>query len=113
MRATIMAMTAMMGHTPPATTKISQMGRTSAAGPAMAMDTGISASETKKSRLDTRPRRWGGTRRWSSVPQMTMPTLPVAPKMNSAAAMVQKLSMIPTAASGRLPAPQLTIITVR
>lgn len=44
---------------------------------------------------------------------MTMPTLPVAPKMSSARASIQKLSIIPTAASGRLPAPQDTIITVR
>jgi hypothetical protein len=44
---------------------------------------------------------------------MTMPTLPVAPQMNSEAAITQKLSMSPTAASGRLPTPQDTIITVR
>ena len=44
---------------------------------------------------------------------MTMPTPPVAPKMNRARASTQKLSMNPTAARGRLPAPQHTIMTVR
>ncbi|MCB5282054.1 hypothetical protein BJQ89_01809 [Arthrobacter sp. ES1] len=44
---------------------------------------------------------------------MTMPIPPVAPKTKSAAASAQKLSMMPTAASGRLPAPQLTIIALR
>ena len=103
----------MTGQTLPATRKISQMGRTSAAGPASAMDTGISASDTKKSRLEIRPSRCGGTRRWSSVPQITMPTLPVAPNTNNAAPMAQKLSMTPIAASGRLPTPHDAIITVR
>ena len=87
----------------PATRKISPDGSTAAAGPASAMETGIRASDTKKSRLETRPSRCGGTRRCSRVPQMTMPTLPVAPKMNRAAATAQKLSMMPTAAIGRLP----------
>ena len=85
-RAAIIATTAMTGHTVPATRKISPTGSTSAAGPARAMETGMRASETKKSRLETRPSRCGGTRRCSSVPQMTMPMPPVAPKMNRAAA---------------------------
>jgi hypothetical protein len=108
-----MATTAMTGHTVPATRKMSHRGSSSAAGPARAMETGMRASETKKSRLETRPSRCGGTRRCSSVPQMTMPMPPVAPKMNNARASSQKLSRMPTAASGRLPAPQAAIITVR
>ena len=108
-----MATTAMTGHTVPATRKMSPTGSTSAAGPARAMETGIRASETKKSRLETRPSMCGGTRRCSSVPQMTMPMPPVAPKMNRAAASAQKLSIMPMVASGRLPAPHPTIITVR
>ncbi len=71
------------------------------------------ARDTKKSRLETRPSRCGGTLRWSKVPQITMPTLPVAPKTNRAAATAQKLSMNPMAAIGRLPTPQAAIITVR
>ena len=112
-RATTMATTAMMGHTPPATRKITHVGTTAAAGPARAMEMGISARDTKKSRLETRPSKCGGTRRCRSVPQRTIPMPPVAPKTNSAAATIQKLSMIPMAASGRLPAPHETIITVR
>jgi hypothetical protein len=46
------------------------------AGPAIAMETGVKARETKKSRLETRPRRPSGTRCWSRVPQIT-----VAPDM--------------------------------
>jgi hypothetical protein len=42
------------------------------AGPAIAMETGIRTSETKKSRLETRPRKPSGTRRWSRVPQITI-----------------------------------------
>src|SRR5215203_2134130 len=49
------------------------------ARPAIAMETGIRASETKKSRLDTRPRRPSGTRRWSRVPQITIAAEWVAP----------------------------------
>ena len=38
-----------------------------------AIDSGMSASETKKSRLEMRPSMCRGTRRCSSVPQMTFP----------------------------------------
>ena len=41
-------------------------------GPASAIETGIRLIETKKSSEATRPSMCGGTRRWSSVPQMTI-----------------------------------------
>ena len=55
--------------TSPAIRNAGAMPIASPTGPAIAMETGISASETKKSRLDTRPSRAGGTRRCSRVPQ--------------------------------------------
>ena len=51
-------------------------------GPANAIDTGISASDTKKSRLDTRPSMAGGTRRCSSVPQRPAPRRTATPQTN-------------------------------
>ena len=41
-------------------------------GPASAIETGIRLIETKKSSEATRPSSSGGTRRWSSVPQITI-----------------------------------------
>ncbi len=80
------AATPTMGEAMPAMTKIAQMGMTEANGPASAMDTGISASETKKSSEETRPSMCGGTRRCRSVPQMTCPRPPVMPTTTSRAA---------------------------
>ena len=49
------------------------MGTSKESGPAMAMETGMNAIETKKSRLATRPIISIGTSRCSNVPQMTTP----------------------------------------
>jgi len=46
----------------------------------------MNASETKKSRLDTRPNIPVGTRRCNSVPQITMPAPSVKPMTNVATA---------------------------
>ena len=56
----------------------------SATGPASAIDTGIRASETKKSRLDTRPSMADGTRRCSRVPHSTWPLEKANPTTNRA-----------------------------
>ncbi len=53
--------------------KIVWIGTTSARGPATAIDSGMRASETKKSRLEMRPSMCRGTRRCSRVPQITLP----------------------------------------
>ena len=53
-------------------------------GPAIAIDTGINANETKKSRLDTRPSIAGGTRRCSRVPHSTCAPENSRPQVNSA-----------------------------
>ena len=71
-RQPMIAATARNTGTLPASTKVIGMPIHSPTGPAIAIDTGIRASETKKSRLETRPSRCGGTRRCSSVPQMTI-----------------------------------------
>ena len=84
-----MAATARNTGIAPASTKVGGMPIHSPTGPATAMDTGISASETKKSRLETRPSRCGGTRRCSSVPQMTIAACPVKPTANDATAITQ------------------------
>ena len=68
----------------PATRKIVCIETTFDSGPTIANDTGMKASETKKSRLDTRPNISVGTRRCSSVPQMTIPAPSVRPMMNVA-----------------------------
>ena len=52
-----MAATARKTGTIPATMKTAVIPKTAPAGPAIAMETGIRASETKKSRLETRPRK--------------------------------------------------------
>ena len=49
-------------------------------GPASAIETGIRLIETKKSREATRPSMCGGTRRWSSVPQMTIGAENITPE---------------------------------
>lgn len=51
----------------PAITKMMGMGTSSESGPAMAIETGMNAIETKKSRLATRPIMSSGTNRCSNV----------------------------------------------
>jgi hypothetical protein len=58
-------------------------------GPATAIEIGMSASETKKSRLDTRPSIDGGTRRCSSVPHTTCAPSKSTPQMNTATTITQ------------------------
>jgi sorbitol-specific phosphotransferase system component IIBC len=82
-------------------------------GPATAMDTGIRASETKKSRLETRPSRCGGTRRCSRVPQMTIAADPVNPTTKAASPITHSRSVMPINAIGAAPAPHSRIIVVR
>ena len=65
-------------------------------GPAMAIDSGMNASDTKKSRLDTRPSMCGGTRRCSSVPQMTIGAEKQTPTTKTAAAITQTSVAMPT-----------------
>ena len=82
-------------------------------GPTIANDTGMNASETKKSRLDTRPSISVGTRRCSSVPQMTMPAPSVKPITNVATAISGNDDVMPTTTSGIEPMLHIVIITVR
>jgi hypothetical protein len=73
----------------------------------------MNASDTKKSRLDTRPNIARGTRRCSNVPQITMPAPSVTPTTNVAAAINGNDDVVPTTISGRDPRPHIVIITVR
>lgn len=82
-------------------------------GPASAIDRGISERDRKKSRLETRPSSSGGTRRWSSVPQMTMPAWKVAPMTAPATSISHRSVVNPKTTSGRVPAPQSRFMTVR
>ena len=93
--------------------KIVGIDTTFDSGPMIANDTGMNASETKKSRLDTRPSISGGTRRCSSVPQMTMPAPSVTPMTKVASAITGNDDVTPTTASGIEPSPHIVIITVR
>ena len=79
----------------------------------MANDTGMNASDTKKSRLDTRPSISVGTRRCSSVPQITIPAPSVKPMTNVAAAINGNDEVTPTTTSGIEPTLHIVIITVR
>ena len=79
-----MAMTARTGGTNAAIANVALNPIASPTGPAMAIDNGIRARLTKKSRLDTRPNSAGGTRLWSSVPQMTLAAEDNAPTRNNA-----------------------------
>lgn len=80
-------------------------------GPAIANDTGMNASDTKKSRLETRPSISVGTRRCSSVPQMTMPAPSVKPMTNVATAINGNDEVYPTTTSRMDPSPHIAIIT--
>ena len=86
---------------------------TSLTVPASAIDRGMKLSETKKSRLDTLPSRAGGTRRWSSVPQMTMPAWKVAPMTAPATIISQRSDRKPKTTSGTQPSPHSRFMTVR
>src|SRR4029079_10826281 len=97
----------------PATRKIVCIETTFDTGPTIANDTGMNASDTKKSRLDTRPSISAGTRRWSSVPQMTMPSPSVTPMTKVANAITGNDDVTPTTASGTEPKLHITIMTVR
>ena len=101
-----------MGTTP-AAPKMTCTGTTFDSGPASAIDSGMNARETKKSRLDTRPSMCAGTRRCSSVPQMTMPAPLLSPTMNKAIAITGNDQVAPTIASGSDPSDHSIIITVR
>ena len=85
----------------------------SATGPASAMDTGISETLTKKSSEATRPSRCGGTRRCSSVPQMTMGKENIAPITKDAAMTTHTDSASPMTTKGSAPRPHPRFITVR
>src|SRR5689334_1879817 len=99
--------------TTPAAVKIVSVDTTFDSGPATANDTGMNASDTKKSRLETRPSISRGTRRCSSVPQITLPAPSVTPTTNVAAAINGNDDVAPTITSGSEPPPHITIITVR
>ena len=58
-------------------------------GPASAIEIGIRLTETKKSSDATRPSMCGGTRRWSSVPQITIGAENIAPSTNAATTTIQ------------------------
>ena len=73
----------------------------------------MNASETKKSRLDTRPSISLGTRRCSSVPQMTMPAPSVKPMTNVATAINVNDDVKPTTTNGMEPTLHIAIITDR
>jgi hypothetical protein len=108
-----MARTASTGGTAPARAKVAGTPISSLTGPASAMDTGMNDSETKKSRLETRPSIAGGTRRCSRVPQMTVAASKVAPTAAAATTMTHSSVATPNRARGRQPAPHSMIITVR
>ena len=81
--------------------------------PASAIDSGMKLSETKKSRLDTRPSRAGGTRRCSSVPQMTMPAWKTAPMTPPATTIGQSSVVNANTTIGMQPTPHSPFMTVR
>src|SRR3954449_13406182 len=91
----------------PATRKIVCIETTFDSGPTIANDTGMNASDTKKSRLDTRPSISGGTRRCSSVPQMTPAAPSVTPTTNVANAINENDDVQPTITSGSDPSPHI------
>jgi len=66
MRPASNAINARAGGMTPAITKMMGMGTNSESGPAMAIETGMNAIETKKSRLATRPIMSSGTNRCSN-----------------------------------------------
>src|SRR4051794_5118041 len=109
-RATTMATTAMTGGARPARRNVVVRPITPLTVPARAIDSGMKLRETKKSRLETRPSSAGGTRRCSSVPQMTMPAWNVAPMTAPAAIMIHRFARKPKTASGIQPRPHSRFI---
>ncbi|BBY46168.1 hypothetical protein MCEL_44630 [Mycolicibacterium celeriflavum] len=99
--------------TMPATRKIVCIDTTFDSGPTIANDSGMNARETKKSRLETRPSIAVGTRRCSSVPQMTMPAPSVNPTTNVAAAITGNEVVKPNTMSGMAPRLHIASITER
>ena len=73
----------------------------------------MKASETKKSRLVTRPSRAGGTRRCSSVPQITCGALNSPPSTKPATTIGQSVVATPKTTIGTQATDHSTIITVR
>src|SRR5689334_15315318 len=98
-----MAISASSTGTVPATRKMVGIDTTFDNGPTIANDSGMNASDTKKSRLDTRPSIAVGTRRCSSVPQITEPAPSVTPTTNVAAAIHPNDDVIPTTTKGSEP----------
>ncbi|OLT38098.1 hypothetical protein BJF82_09120 [Kytococcus sp. CUA-901] len=84
-----------------------------ATGPATAIETGIIASDTKKSSELTRPSIERGTRRCSRVPQMTMPTPSPTPNTKSTRPISQKSSVTASRKKGMAATDHTVIITVR
>ncbi len=85
----------------------------SASGPASAIETGISEMLTKKSSEETRPSRCGGTRRWSSVPQITIGAEKKIPITKPATTICHTASACATTRNGSPAIPHSAVITVR
>ncbi|BDB62956.1 hypothetical protein RDE2_47500 [Rhodococcus sp. RDE2] len=97
----------------PATVNNTHRGTTVDNGPVTAIDTGMRASETKKSRLATRPIMPSGTRLCSRVPHRTMPAASANPMTNVATIMTVNDVVKAKTANGRVPTPQHISMTVR
>ena len=103
----------MSGGARPATRKVAVVPMASLTVPASAIDSGMRLSEVKKSRLDTRPSRAGGTRRCSSVPQMTVAAWNVAPIAPAATTISHSAGEAPNSTRGTQPSPHSRFMTVR
>jgi hypothetical protein len=85
----------------------------SATGPARAIEIGIRLTETKKSSDETRPSSSGGTRRCSSVPQITIGAEKSRPRTKPHPITTQMCEVRPITRNGRQPTPHIRFITVR
>ena len=108
-----MATAAMTSGDRPATRNTVVSPTTSPTVPASAIESGMKLRDTKKSRLDTRPSSAAGTRRCSSVPQMTMPAWKTAPMTAPAATISHRSTGKPKTTIGTQPTPQSAFMTVR
>ena len=108
-----LATTAATPGTTAAITNVVRRPIASDTGPASAIETGIRLIETKKSSEATRPSRCGGTRRCSSVPQMTIGAEKNTPRTNAATTTTQTALAKPITSSGRQPTPHIRFIQVR
>ncbi len=98
----------------PATRKMDSIETTFDSGPTIANDSGMNASDTKKSRLDTRPSISVGTRRCSSVPQITIPAPSVTPMTERGHRhQRERRRDADDRPAGRSPRPHIAIIVVR